>query len=466
MNYLKSHVYFAFLIAISLLGAADCRAFGVKGASVTVYNSGRALVSETRSVTLPKGPANVVFKNIPATLDPTSVRASARQMTVSGVEYSYVPITRKNLLDRYVGKELSVILPDPADADARILRKATLLSNTNGPVFLVGDEVYLGDALAYLLPKLPGDVQQEPTLSLHTDNAVEGKRAIQLSYLMGGLTWRADYALTVDSSGATAALDAWATVTNTSGCAFSGAALKLVAGDMHRQPARNFGVMAKAVMTEAVQADGAPREESFSQFHLYTVPGRADLAAGATRQLSLLSASKLMVRQELSSRFSGGVHQRSGKVDQGIDTTLLFANTAKAGLGKPMPGGLMRVFMPSSDGSLILAGESSLPHTGVGGEVKLSLGRSFDVQAERVQTEFTRLGKRSVKMGWRISVTNGKDKPQSLKLTDAYPGQWEVVAADRKYTKPDAGSLAFDVTVPPTPDGKPLVINYTVQVTY
>jgi hypothetical protein len=466
MNRLKYFVVLPlFLLAASLLPTPSPAA-GVKGASLTVYNSGRALVNETRSVTLPKGPASVVFKNIPASLDPTSVRAAAKGMTVNGLEYSYVPINRQTLLDRYVGKELSVILPDPADADARILRKATLLSSGGVPVFLVGNEVYLGEALAYLLPQLPEDVQEEPTLTLRTDNEAAGKQAIRLSYLMGGLTWKTDYVLTLDPSGESGALDAWATLVNSSGCAFAGAALKLVAGDVRQAPVRNYRAAPKAVMLEAAAADSAPVQESFSQFHLYTVPDRVDLSAGGTRQVSLFGAPKVAVRQELSTRYGAGVHQLSRSVEQSVDVGLQMDNTAAKGLGKPMPGGLMRVFMPASDGSVLLAGESSLGHTGVGGEVKLSLGRAFDVKAERVQTEFVKLGKRSVKMGWRIGVINGRSKPQALKLTDSYPGQWEVTAADHKYTRPDAGSLVFDVMVPPTPDGTPMYINYTVQVTY
>ncbi len=467
MNRLKFDVYFAFPLLFVLFVSTPSVAAGVKGASVTIYNSGRALVSEMRSVSLPKGPASVVFKNIPATLDPTSVRAFAQGMTVTGLEYSYVPITEKTLLDRYVGKELTVILPDPADADARILRKATLLSNAGQPVFLVADEVYLGKALAYLLPKLPEDVQQEPTLTLRTENAAEAKRGIRLSYLMDGLQWRADYALTLDGAGDSAAMDVWATIANTSGCAFVGAALKLVAGDVRQQTSRNYAMAAKGMLAEAASVDVAsPRQEAFSQFHLYTVPGKVDLSAGGTRQISLFSAPKIAVIRELSSRFNGGVHPLSRPVKQGVDLSLRFANTLKQGLGKPLPGGLVRVFMPSGDGSLLLAGESRLDHTGVGDEVKLSLGRSFDVTVEQIQTEFVKLGKQSVKMGWRMAVTNGRSKPQSLKLKNAFPGQWEVLAADRKYSRPDAGSLMFDVVVPPTRDGKPMLINYTVQVTY
>jgi len=465
MNRLKFHALFAAFLLVTLFLARPCTAAGVAGASVTVYNSGLALVNETRSVTLPKGPAEVVFKNIPDTLDPTSVGASAQGMSVTGLEYRYIPITQRNLLDRYVGKELSVILPDPANADGRILRKAMLLSNVDQPVFQVGSEVYLGDALAYLLPALPDDVQQEPTLALRTENDAEGKRSIRLSYLMGGLGWTADYTLTLAPTGKTGALEGWATLANTSQFALTSAALKLVAGDVRREAAP---VMRKAVlMSEAsMDAGNQPQRESFSQFHLYTVPGRVDLLPGSTRQLGLLSAPRAVVTQELASRYDNAIRQLSRPEEQGVNLSLHLDNTAGGGMGTPLPAGRVRVFQPSSDDSLLLLGEASIDHTGVGGEVVLPLGRSFDVSVERTQTEFTKLGKQSYRLGWTLAVTNGRPEPQPLSLTDGYRGEWQVVNADHDHTRPDAGSLRFDVVVPPTRDGKPLLINYTVQVTY
>lgn len=82
-------------LTVLLWTSSITSAAGIERGSVTIYNSGRALVTETRSVTLPKGVASVVFRDVPETIDPTSVRASAPGMRVSGIEYRYVPITRK-----------------------------------------------------------------------------------------------------------------------------------------------------------------------------------------------------------------------------------------------------------------------------------------------------------------------------------------------------------------------------------
>lgn len=120
------------LLALAfLLTASICQAAG-SGAVIAVYNSGRALVKETRVVTFPEGAASVVFSDVPDTLDPTSIRAIADGMKVHDIEYRFNPISRRNLLDAYVGKELTVILPDPSDVNGRILKQAKLLSTNDG----------------------------------------------------------------------------------------------------------------------------------------------------------------------------------------------------------------------------------------------------------------------------------------------------------------------------------------------
>jgi len=469
MNRLKFTVLFT-LFSLAFAIAPAVHAAG-KGAFIAVYNSGRALVKEVRVVTLPKGLASVVIKDIPSTIDPTSVRVMARDMTVYDLQYSYTPITTKNLLDRYVGKELTVILPDPADANARILRKAKLASNVDRPIFLVGNEVYVGNYEALLLPELPSDLETVPTLTMTTKNGAATKKDVALHYFMGGLNWRADYNLTVSDKGDTAAIEAWATIDNSSGSSFQGADLRLVAGDVNRSPSPRGNAFddGRALMksAEMASAPSPVSQESFSQYHVYNVSRNVSLPGQGTKQVSLFSANKVKVDQELVSRFQTGARQRSGTVKQGVELALKFDNITKNNLGRPMPGGLVRVFMPASDGSQLLAGESRIPHVAKGSDVRLSLGRSFDVTVERKQSSYEKIGKNSYVIGWSITAKNGKATPQKLKLRESFPGQWKILEADLKYNKIDSGTIEFDISgLPPSKDGKGMGINYKVQITY
>ncbi|BDQ33642.1 DUF4139 domain-containing protein [Pseudodesulfovibrio portus] len=461
----------ALVLASLLLLAPAVSSAGATGAFVAVYNSGRAQVRETRAVTLPAGPAVVVFTDVPATLDATSIRAVAPGMGVEGIEYSYRPITPRNLLDLYVGKELSVILPDPADANARILRKARLLSNAEGPVFSMGKEVYVGGYEAVLLPEMPKGFNEKPTLTLTTDNESEGRKSVALHYLMGGLNWQADYTMAVSADGATADLEAWATVTNASDYAFKGADVRLVAGDVQRAPAsykmarRGEPVLAM----EAAMPDNAAgaSEESFSEYHVYTLPTAVTLPPQGARQASLFSAAGVPVRQELVSRYHAGTGQRAGKIDQSVESALTFDNLAVNKLGRPLPAGTVRVYMPTTDGHHLLAGETRLGHVAEGDAVRLVLGRSFDVSVERRQTSFEKVGKSAYEIGWAVTVKNGKKVPADLKLADSFPGQWKVLSSDASYAVADAATIEFDLKgLPPSAGTDGLVINYTVRIEY
>lgn len=457
------------LLALTLAPAPSLAGGG--NAFVAVYNSGRALVRETRAVNLPEGPAAVVFTDVPATLDATSIRAVAPGMRVNAIEYRYRPITPKNLLDAYVGRELSVILPDPANADARILRKATLLSTAQGPVFAMGDEVYVGDYEAVVLPEMPKGFDDRPTLTLTTDNAAPGRKSVALNYLMGGLDWRADYTLSVSGDAKTADLDAWATVTNSSDYEFTSSEVRLVAGDVQRAPsALKMARRAEPVLAmEAAVADNAAgaARESFSEYHVYTLPGSVNLPAQGARQVGLFSAAGVNVEQELVSRYHAGTGQRSGKIDQPVEAALTFKNVEESHLGRPLPAGTVRVFMPTGDGVRLLAGETTIGHMAVGDDVRLVLGRSFDVNVERRQTSFEKVGKSAYVVGWAVTVTNGKAAPVDIKLVDAFPGRWEILSSDAEYAVADSGSAEFDLKgVAPTAGTDGRTINYVVRIEY
>ena len=469
MTRLKSVVLFTlFSLTITIIPSIGHTAGS--GSFVAVYNSGHALVRENRVVTLPEGPASVVFTDVPETMDPASVRATADGMVVNDIEYRYRPISAANLLDAYVGKELSVILPDPSDANARILRQAKLLSTKGGPVFSVGDEVYVGTYEALLLPKLPKGLDAEPTLTLTTKSATKGKKNVSLSYLMGGVNWRTDYTMTLGANGATAGLDAWATVSNNSGRALKSADVRLVAGDVQRDTSpkmvRNQSMMAMEAAPMRGGVDDAS-EESFSQYHVYSVGRYISLPANGTKQIGLFSASSIPVRQKLTSRFYSNPGQRNGVIRQGVELGLAFDNTEANKLGRPMPGGLVRVFMPTSDGTPLLAGEARLGHTAVGREVKLMLGRSFDVAVERTQTLFKKVGKNAFEIGWEITARNGKSLPQDLTLRESFPGSWKVLSADMEYTKADSGTIEFVFKgLPPSTGTDGTRINYSVRIEY
>ena len=82
--------------------------------------------------------------------------------------------------------------------------------------------------------RLAAGLHARPTLVATVEAAAAGRRAVELDYLTGGLSWRADYVAELDAAEARLDLDGWATLGNTSGAAYRDAELRLVAGTVHR----------------------------------------------------------------------------------------------------------------------------------------------------------------------------------------------------------------------------------------
>src|SRR5205814_10439126 len=79
---------------------------------------------------------------------------------------------------------------------------------------------------------------------------------------------------------------------------YKNAALKLIAGDVHRvQPP----IMAKAGYGRMMAASSMPapqfQEQSFAEYHMYALQGKTDLNNNETKQLSLFNSANIPVKK-------------------------------------------------------------------------------------------------------------------------------------------------------------------------
>ena len=68
-----------------------------------------------------------------------------------------------------------------------------------------------------------------------------------------------------------------------------------------------------------------------------------------------------------------------------------FKNEEKAGLGMPMPAGIVRVYQADSKGGVQFVGEDRIDHTPKDETINLKIGNAFDVVCERKQTDFRKI---------------------------------------------------------------------------
>src|SRR2546422_7186528 len=233
--------------------------------SVTVYNSNIALVRDVRNLSLPSGVFRLKLMDIAATINPATVHfRSLNEPDKLGVleqNYEYDLLEPAKLLHKYVGKEVTLVRAYQENGTTKREEiKATLLSDNNGPVWKIGNDIVTGMyAESLRFPEVPANLYERPTLLMSLENSGARKQTIEASYLANNLNWNSDYVLTVTRDEKNADLDGWVTVVNNSGTAFHNARLQLVAGQLNRIQSNNLRRDANAAYEMAVKTAGAPQ---------------------------------------------------------------------------------------------------------------------------------------------------------------------------------------------------------------
>src|SRR6266852_2233554 len=245
--------------------------------AITVYNSNIALVRDVRQLTLPTGSFRLKFMDIAATVNPATMHfrslTEPDKLSVIEQNYEYDLLEPAKLLHKHVGKEVTLVRAyQDSGTTKREEIKATLLSDNNGPVWKIGNDIVTGMyAESYRFPEVPANLYDRPTMLMSLDNSGARKHQIEASYLATNLSWFSDSVPTVARDDKAADLDGWVTLVNNSGTAFHNARLQLVAGDLNRLPAAARGdVMELRAMNKAAAAPQF-QQENFSEYHLYTL---------------------------------------------------------------------------------------------------------------------------------------------------------------------------------------------------
>jgi len=443
--------------------------------SVTVYNSDIALVRDVRKLLLPSGELDLKFMDIAATVNPATVhfRSLTEPSRVNVLEqnYEYDLLEPDKLLRKYVGREVTLVRTVQENGSTRQEEvKAELLSYNNAPVWRIGKEIVTGLHADHIrFPELPNNLYSRPTLIWTLENGGAQAHRVEASYLAGKLAWNADYVLTVGRDDKSADLDGWVTLQNGSGTSFRNARLQLVAGDLNRvrqAVADKRFEDARRQMSEMAAAP-AMTQESFSEYHLYTLGRKTTINNAETKQVSMLEGTGVPVQKRFvvdGQDFYYRNQQHPGApIKDVVQVYYQFRNEDKAGLGMPMPAGTVRVYQGDSKGGIHLAGEDRIGHTPKDETVKLKIGNAFDVVCERNQIDFQKIAANIYEFEYEITLRNHKTIPIAVEVNEPIGGTWRVVRSTHTPTKTAAWAAQFNVPV--AAEGA-ATLKYRVRVTY
>lgn len=440
--------------------------------AVTIYNSSLGLVKDLRRVKLPQGRTELRFMDVATSIIPASVRIASLSgggsLRVLEQNYEYDLLSPQKLMDKYVGKEVRLYQKNPYSEREEVV-SATLLSNNNGPVYRIGNEITFGHPGRVIFPGVPESLIASPTLVWLLENDRDTPHQVEATYLTGGITWRADYVMTLNAKDDRADLGGWVTITNNSGAGYRDASVKLVAGDVNRvREEPRFGGTYKAGVALAAPAPAPQfREEGLLEYHMYTLQRPTTIKENQSKQISLLEAADIPVKKEFLLAGAGYYYQgaQSGEIarKQKVGVYIELENRERNHLGMPLPKGTVRVYKQDADKAVQFVGEDAIDHTPKDEKLRIKLGEAFDVVADKRQTDWKKVARDSYEAAYEIVIRNHKQEGIVVRVVEPVPGEWRVLDSSHPYTKADSAALEYNLAVPA--DGETR-LTYRVQMRY
>ncbi len=428
--------------------------------AVTIYNQDLALVKDTRKVQLKSGLNSLALRDVSAQMRPETalLRSISNPGSFSTLEqnFDFDLLTPQKMLEKYVGKTVSIVKTNP-QTGAETTEKATVLSANNGVVLKVGNRIETGIPGRIVYDDVPDNLRDRPTLVTQLSNKTAGEQKVELSYLTGGLGWKADYVAELNDKDDKLDLSGWVTLTNTSGTSYNNAKLQLVAGDVNRvQPEMRSAMMRKMDMVAEAAAPAPMAEEGLLEYHLYTLDRPTTIKESQTKQVSLLTANSVPVRKELVLKgadyyYTAQYGEIGTKMKVGVFVE--FDNKEASKLGMPLPKGTMRVYKKDNAGNAQFVGEDNIDHTPKNESVRLKLGEAFDVTADKKQTDFKVLpnpsrGHSAFESAFELVLKNAKKQKVTVQVQEPIGGDWQIVSESHPHTKANSHLAVWKIDIP------------------
>ena len=430
---------------------------------VTVYNSDLGVVKEYRTNYLDSGLNTVLYEGVASSIDPSSVKLKSLNGHIDVLEqnYQYDLVSKEKILEKYVGKDITAY---QIYGDKKELVEGNLLSYSGDQLILKDKDgkINIVSVNDLVLPDLPEGLITKPTLEWTVETNESNNHTLELSYMTGGMSWKADYVAVTNDKDDKLDLNGWVTVRNNAGTTFNNAKLKLVAGDVNRAPAPSMEMNAGAMMDKVSAASSQFQEESLFEYHMYDLQRKTTLKNNEEKQLSLLSSNDIGVEKEyifddLSGWYYG--NSWSDASQKKVNVMLNFNNSEKNNLGIPLPKGTIKVFKKDSAGQLQFIGEDSIDHTPKDETIRLLVGQAFDIVGERKQMDMNILSN-WYEYTWEVTLRNHKNEDITVSVLENTGGDWEITKENVDHIKESNNQIKWNVPVKANSDA---TLTYTIR---
>ncbi len=441
------------ILAIILLFALCSSVIADPTLSVTVYNSDLALVRDVRNIGFKTGMNEILFKDVSGQIDATSVHFNAHGVAMLEQNFDFDLVSSAKLIQKYVDHNIDVISESGEMASGTLLTadgKNIVLKQKDGSL----RSILMESVAEIRYPELPEGLITRPTLRWLVDSKKSGEIETEVSYLTGGLSWRADYVLVIGEKPTDPAdLSAWVTVNNTCGNSFKKAKLKLIAGDVNRVQGRiGYNNRGREVVLSADAGAKGFEEKSFFDYHLYTLQRPTDLLNAQTKQVSLFPTTTISTKRI----YEYDWRRKNDRAGVSIE----FKNEEENGLGMAIPAGRVRIYQEDDDGSEEFIGEDNVEHTPKNEMIRVRTGEAFDIAVERIEKDQRRITNRVYERDYEVKLRNHKEETVDVVVVDHLYGDWEILSSSHEHKKSTSRKIEFVIKANPE---KEAILTYTVR---
>ncbi len=482
--------------------------------ALTIYNQDFAVVRDTVPLDLKAGSNDVRFADTTTRLEPDSVllRDPAGKVTLQILEQNYRadPVSQALLLSLFEGKTIGFLVdrPDaqPEIVQGKIVRSGYVppasgrqrfgnqyyeqqMANANAgpgePIIEVDGKLRFSLPGQPLFPALADDTILKPTLNWKIQSDGAARLDAELAYVTGGMNWAADYSVVAPEQGDQIDLVGLVTIDNQSGKTFTGAKIKLMAGDVNKvQPNEQGPRFAAKSMVINGMLDGKESgvtEKAFDEYHLYSLPRPTTLHDRETKQVEFVRAENVASQTfyvydgvKIDSQRYGNYSMENirNQSDYGTQSNPKvwvmreFKNAAANHLGIPLPKGRVRFYRRDSDGQLEFTGENTIDHTPKDETVRVFTGNAFDLTGERKRTGYSTGNPRDTADEW-FEVRLRNHKPETVEIRVAEHlyrwTNWEITDNSDPFVKTNSQAIEFRVQLKPDEEK---VVTYKVHYSW
>lgn len=443
-------------VFLALLSGAQLAGQGSPRQDLVVTNQNLALVTESRTLSIPAGRSEILWEGAPA-----SARTETWTITnaaEAGVRWQGLtaPLpgqsaTGADWLSGLVGKRVRIQRRDGAVVEADVMA-------VHGPspaqvLFREGGDLVYGEPDARIWITTPTGAPARPTgvvLKLESDRP--GNRPLTSRYLVGDVTWEASYALALSPDEKRARLEGFFVVDNRSGADFTPSRLRLLAGTLRvaSGPPVPAPMMAQRAM--GAPSDVTAKGVELSESRIYDVESPPVLGMGRTT-FPLASGADVGVEKRYVARttYWFGAMEESQRVPVGVQYRVETKPLARA-----LPAGVVRVYAQG-----VFTGEDRIDHTPERTDIEIESSEAFDLSARRRQVSFQQPGPRETDSAYEVVITSRKKDPVTVLVREQFPGDWTIVESSVPAKKVSAYTAEFSVPVPADGEAK---LTYRVKV--